>query len=583
MRNAAVFLLLTAPCFCGTAATDWRDVRNGHVIPDEGYCDQPYVVVLYDGTWLCTMTTGAGEEGAAKQHIVSTRSADQGKSWGPLVDIEPAGPPEASWVTPLLTPGGRVYAFYTYNAENLRSVKLSNGGETKRVDTLGQFTFKYSDDGGLSWSGERYAIPVRAFEIDRENVYGGTVRFMWSVAKPLIVGNDVYICLSKVGNFGQGFIERSEGVILRSANILTERDPAKIVWNTLPDGDVGLRAPAGPIAEEQNVTFLVDSTLYCTYRTTQGHPCHAYSRDGGKTWTPPAYMTYTPGGRLVKHPRAANFVRRFGNGKYLYWFHNHGGKTYDGRNPVWICGGVEKDGAIYWSQPEILLYDVDPKTRMSYPDFIEDKGKFFVAETQKSVARVHEIPIDLLDGMWSHQDEQAGQRLDPALDIFGDALNAAFVMPRLPALGQGNGFTIELRLNLTDATAEETLLDTRGESGRGLVLAITRGRALAFTLADGAAIETCESDPITSSEGVHRVTVIVDGGPRIVMFAIDGALGDGGDVRPQGWYRIGDAISDVNGKGEVSLNRAANAWIQALRVYSRTLRVNEAIENQHAG
>jgi len=42
------------------AGRDPRNIRTGHVIPDEGYCDQPYVVVLDDGTWLCTMTTGPG-------------------------------------------------------------------------------------------------------------------------------------------------------------------------------------------------------------------------------------------------------------------------------------------------------------------------------------------------------------------------------------------------------------------------------------------------------------------------------------------------------------------------------------------
>ncbi|NUM56206.1 MAG: exo-alpha-sialidase [Candidatus Hydrogenedentes bacterium] len=564
-----------------SASADWRDVRNGYVIPDEGYCDQPYVVVLGDGAWLCTMTTGAGEEGATKQHIVSTRSPDQGKTWGPLIDIEPPGPPEASWVTPLLMPSGRVYAFYTYNADNLRSVKLSNGGETKRVDTLGQFVFKYSDDGGLTWSAERFTIPVRAFAIDRENVYGGSVRFMWSVAKPLIFENDVYIGLSKVGNFGQGFIERSEGVVLHSANLLSEPDPAKVMWETLPDGDVGLRAPEGPIAEEQNVTFLSDGALFCTYRTTQGHPCHAYSRDGGKTWTPPAYMTYAPGGRLVKHPRAANFVRRFGNGKYLYWFHNHGGKTYEGRNPVWISGGVEKDGAIHWSQPEILLYDIDPKTRMSYPDFIEDGGKFFVTETQKTVARVHEIPVDLLDGMWAHAESRVGVPRDSAVDVRGDAdMTTGMSLPALPPIAPGSGFTIELRLTLPSGPANGTILDTRDDAGKGIVVSIANS-AIAFALADGAASEVYESDPVLKSGATQNVTIIVDGGPRVAMFVIDGRLSDGGEARAQGWYRVGETIADINGRAAIDVAGGVGK-LDVLRVYARALRVNEAIENQRA-
>ena len=38
-------------------------------------------------------------------------------------------------------------------------------------------------------------------------------------------------------------------------------------------------------------------------------------------------------GRLMKHPRAANFAWKCENGKYLYWFHNHGGNWYEDRNP----------------------------------------------------------------------------------------------------------------------------------------------------------------------------------------------------------------------------------------------------------
>ena len=30
------------------------DIATGRKIPSAGYCDQPYVVMLEDGTWLCT-------------------------------------------------------------------------------------------------------------------------------------------------------------------------------------------------------------------------------------------------------------------------------------------------------------------------------------------------------------------------------------------------------------------------------------------------------------------------------------------------------------------------------------------------
>ncbi len=77
------------------------DFRTGWEILSECYCDQPYVVKLGDGSWLCVMTTGKGREGQQGQHVVSTRSLDRGRTWTPLVDVEPADGPEASWAVPL--------------------------------------------------------------------------------------------------------------------------------------------------------------------------------------------------------------------------------------------------------------------------------------------------------------------------------------------------------------------------------------------------------------------------------------------------------------------------------------------------
>lgn len=392
--------------------SDPRDIRTGCTIPSEGYCDQPYVVKTGDGAWLCVMTTGRGKEGERGQHIVSTRSRDHGRSWSPLVAIEPADGPEASWGLPLAIPGGRVYVFYTYNARDRREVIADTEYARRRVDTLGEYAFKYSDDHGRSWSADRWFIPVRETAIDRANPYAGRERFFWGVGKPIIDRGRVFFGFAKVGRFGEGFMAQDECFFLRSDNLLTEPDPVRVTWQTLPEGDRGLTSPDGPIAEEPSVAALSDGTLFCTYRTIAGHPCHAYSRDGGRTWTPPAYMTCGPGGPLVSNPRAANFVRRLSGGLYLYWFHNHHGRDYRGRNPAWVLGGVEVDTpdgkALCWSRPEVLLYDPDPDVRISYPDFIEDGGRLFVTETQKTIARVHEVEPGLLDRLREGAQQAAG-------------------------------------------------------------------------------------------------------------------------------------------------------------------------------
>lgn len=383
------------------------DIASGREIPSEGYCDQPYVVTRPSGEWLCTMTTGRAREGSRGQHVVAIRTGDRGRTWSEPVDIEPADGPEASWVMPFITPSGRVYAFYTYNAADLREVIADTEYARHRVDTLGEYAFRYSDDGGRTWS-PRHVIPVRETAIDRANPYGGRVRFFWGVGKPVDVGGAMMLGFAKVGRFGEGFMAESEGWFLRCENILTETDPDRLRWQTLPEGDRGLRSPGGPVADEANLTSLSDGSLFCTYRTTDGHPCHAYSRDGGRTWTPPEYMTTHPGGPKVPHPRAANLVRRLDGGpwagRFVYWFHNHGGRGYEGRNPAWMMGGVERDSprgkVIHWGRPVAMLYDRDPSVRISYPDFVWDDGRLYITETQKTVARVHEIPEGLLASLW---------------------------------------------------------------------------------------------------------------------------------------------------------------------------------------
>lgn len=382
-------------------------IDSGWEIPSEGYADQPYVVKLDDGTWLCLLTTGSGEEGHRGQHIVSCRSSDRGRSWSALVDIEPADGPEASWVMPYLCTSGRVYAFYTYNADDMREVIASNEWAAKRVDTLGRYAYKYSDDGGRTWSQQRWYIPIRATAIDRGNPYQGTVRFFWGVGKPIAHKGAMYLGFAKIGRFGEGFMAQSESWFLRCANLDSEPDPAHLNWELLPDGDHGLSSPEGPIADEVNLTVLSDGSLFCTYRTVAGHPCHAYSRDDGRTWTAPAFMRYRPDGELVQHPRAANFVRRLDEGpyagRYIYWFHNHGGKGYEGRNPAYLLGGIEHDGpdgkVIHWGEPVAVLFHEQPDVRISYPDFIWDDG-LYITETQKTIARVHRIPDALLRELW---------------------------------------------------------------------------------------------------------------------------------------------------------------------------------------
>jgi Concanavalin A-like lectin/glucanases superfamily/BNR repeat-like domain len=577
-----------------SGSKDPRNILNGYEIPRENYSDQPYVVITKDGNWLCVLTTGKGLEGAPAQHVISTISTDKGRTWSTPIDIEPSTGPEASWVMPLAIPGsGRVYVFYTYNADNLRlDTKSNSKNYTKRVDTMGEYAYKYTDDYGESWSAERYLIPMRPMRIDRDNAWEGKRMYFWGVGKPIVTRNGAMFGFAKVGKWGDpGGMVTSQGCFMHSPNILTEKDPKKLKWNLLPEGEEGLRAPKGPVSDEANLVEMNDGSLYATYRTIDGFNCGAYSRDHGRTWTPPAYAVYEPGGRPMKHPRAANFVRKFSNGKYLLWYHNHGGQSvltskwayYTNRNPAWISGGVERNGYIHWSQPEILLYHPDPDIRTSYPDFIEDHGEFYVTETIKTFARVHKVDNALLQGVWNQAENRA--RSQTGLVFTANGGNSK-QLPKLPSLNNG-GFTIEFWIRLWELSPGQTIIDTRAPGARGVAITTSDRFTYNLTLNDGSKEASWDSDP-----GVHPGTLkvgvwqhlafVVDGGPKIISIIVDGILNDGGPARDYGWGRFPADLGDVNGKSDSPIGPALFGNVKDFRIYDRYLRTSEVIGNYHA-
>lgn len=587
---------------------DRRNIRSGNIIPDLTYSDQPYIVKTDDGAWLCILTTGSGKEGDSGQVIATTRSVDKGKTWSDLVLLEPPDGPEASYAVPLKVPSGRIYAFYNHNTDNLREVLTIDSTRIKRVDSQGYFVFKYSDDHGLTWSPNRFTIPVREFRIDRENIYGGKVRFFWNVGKAFIDDSAGYVPLIKVGGFGKGFFTSNEGVLLKSRNILFEEDPDKITWETLPDGDVGLRTPpgGGPISAEQSYSVLSDGSFFCVYRTIDGHPVYSYSRDGGHTWAEPGYMRFD-NGRLIKHPRAANFAWRCSNGNYLYWFHNHGGTyirdnpdiAYEDRNPAWIAGGIEADSpqgkVIRWSQPEILLYDDDPIIRMSYPDLVEDEGKYFITETQKDIARVHEIDNNLVTGLWMqfNNSDRALDHLIHNWDFDSVTFPVRKEAGKLPlfyhrdnqradhgGISVRNGFSIDICFTLDDLSSNQTLLTNRDEWGKGIRLVTTEKSTLRLTMSDGRTVSSWDCDKGMIQPGqTHYVSIIVDGGPGIIMFVTDGILNDGGEDRQFGWGRFNPYLQDVNGAGLCTIGQDLTGQVKYLAIYTKALTVTEAIRN----
>lgn len=611
-------LALTLICLLSSAqnnVSDGRNIRYGDTIPDESYCDQPYIVVANDGAWVCAMTTGTGHEGKPGQHIITQRSLDKGKTWVDYCQVELASGPEASYATMIKAPTGRLFVFYNYNTENRRTI-IGNDPPYKdsivtRVDCQGDYVFKYSDDNGKSWSADRYTIPVREFEIDRKNPYKGKIRYFWNVGKPFAYDNSVYVPLIKVQSVGKGFYMFNEGVLLESPDLFSCKNPGKAQWKTLPDGDIGIRAPnEGPIAAEHSFVTLSDGSFFCTFRTIDGYPGCSYSRDKGHTWSAPEYMKYADG-RKIKHPRAANFVWKCSNGKYLYWYHNHGGSfiaddpnrrttSYTDRNPAWILGGIEADSPegkiIKWSQPEILLYDEDPLIRISYPDLVESDGEYYISETQKDIARIHQIDKDLLTELWAQIEQPAGWKstTKPAISWKRDDETVYPVKVKHPTLapfyaplpgsmdGKGlnyaNGFSVECVFSLKSCEPGQILSDTRDQKGQGYVIRTAECNSLELEITDGqtCAIWRSDNGSVLMDRKNHFI-FIVDAGPHIISVISNGKFNDGGNSRQFGWGRFSPHLKSAKGAEEVILGKHLNGSIENFNVYKKPLSTSEAI------
>lgn len=399
--------------------------------------------------------------------------------------------------------------------------------------------------------------------------------------------------------------------------ILKTDDGAWLCCLTLPDGEIGLRTPpgGGPVAAEHSYSLLSDGSIYCVYRTIDGHPVNCYSRDGGHTWEPPQYKRYADG-RLMKHPRAANFAWRCSNGKFLYWFHNHGGRfikehsqrasnAYNDRNPVWLCGGIETDSPsgkiIRWTQPEILIYDDDPFVRMSYPDLVEESGEYYVTETQKDVARVHRIDPQLLDLLWKQFDLKgiAENGLVLSLDETDGQVPNSAEMPSLRRFVERDrkrkdygtkdlrtGFSLDVWFQLESLEPGQALLDNRNEAGKGVALVTTEKETIEIVLNDGRTDNRWDCDPgLIEPNTLHHLVVTVDGGPKIITFVVDGKLCDGADHRQFGWGRFSPHLSDVIGANTLRIgpNPEPKGPVKSLRIYDRCLLTSEAIGNYRAG
>ncbi|MDW7655817.1 MAG: sialidase family protein [Bacillota bacterium] len=569
--------------------SSWKNIVTGDVIPTaiNGYCDQPSIVVAKDGSWVGTVTTAKGTEGCTDQHVKIIKSCDRGKSWTKPVRLEPEEEGrywESSYSKLLVAPDGRIFCFYCYNAEHIDI----RGGPVYRYDMGGIFCFRFSDDHGKTWSA-RIKIPVRDFAIDHWKPLvhqGQELRLFWNVAKPFIWQGKIYVSLTKISNL-DGFMAHTEGVLLCSSTAL--KDPFHAIWETLPDGDTGIRGVVGggTVAEEHSMVCLSDGTIYSTFRTIDGYAGMAISRDGGHHFAKSQWITDTYG-RAMKNSRAANFLWQIASGKYLYWYQNCSYRGYYTRNPAWVCAAIEKgseDGMkLIWSQPEILLYHESSSVGFSYPDLIIDQGRYFVTETNKITARVHEIPASFIDRLFCQFDiaqvEQSGLIVQTQAHSFQLAQMKPLIKQDVHAgndaqITTGNGYTFDLWLN---GQQSGPLLDLAGHEDRRIRIDAGRDGSVHLLVYDLRECSHVISRTKLLNGQKQHLCIVLDGASRVTSFIVDGCLDDGGSDRMFGWGLISRSVTGLTGQCEGLLGSAVTQF----RFYERALATTECIGNYRA-
>jgi len=146
------------------------------------------------------------------------------------------------------------------------------------------------------------------------------------------------------------------------------------------------------------------------------------------------------------------------------------------------------------------------------------------------------------------------------------------------------GFTVELTFRLRSLEGGQLLLDNRTNSGKGFALQTTNRGTVELVLNDGRTEVRWDTDPgMIQRNQLHHLVAAVDGGPKIILFIVDGKLCDGGEYRQFGWGRFSPNFYDANGERELRIAPSVEGEVEGVRIYGRCLRVSEAIGNYRAG
>jgi hypothetical protein len=211
---------------------------------------------------------------------------------------------------------------------------------------------------------------------------------------------------------------------------------------------------------------------------------------------------------------------------------------------------------------------------------------------QKHIGRIHQIDPRLLECLWEPQIIRIPQEAVILEIKAGESpLPEKVRLPQLPGFIARDrsrydfatkhlrtGLSLELQVEFATLLPGHVLLDNRHEAGYGFALVTAGNGAVELIMNDGVMENRWQSDPGLLTVGVEQhIVVVIDGGPHLIMFIINGRLCDGGNSRQFGWGRFSQYLSHLNGDDQLRLAQPNTARLRMVRIYNRRLYTAEAI------
>ena len=158
--------------------------------------------------------------------------------------------------------------------------------------------------------------------------------------------------------------------------------------------------------------------------------------------------------------------------------------------------------------------------------------------------------------------------------------------------------TLQWQIVLDSLAPGQILFDARAANGDGLVFSTAQDKRVQVVLKTGRNTVAWRTDKQFIKAGRrHRITVILDNGPGIIMGLVDNKLCDGDPEDIFGWHRYRDLDAVKNGPvrtnrppprsiAPVPLNsrraaRVDHRQVRAFAIYNRALTVSQVIVGSH--